>query len=289
MTNSDGVSSRGFFALRLDDKSVTFLEKVEGGIISARVEHEHEGRQYYVKKRIGKPVVEDFLVQVGGTMSQTLFDWVAASWTARAPKMDGAILACDNHLNILTEQAFSNAHITTTIFPALDASSKEPAYLSVHFSPENIQAKKGTGKLTLDGLGKQVLWRTSNFRLEIGGLETTHVRRIDSFAIDTAPGTERGKIEFPDLKIYITQPGVQSWIDWHKNFVIDGKNNEKYERNGRLLFLAPDLKTELARVDLHNLGIFRLSTETGTGSQIGQMIAELYCEWMAFHLGRVAS
>jgi hypothetical protein len=288
MTNSDGVSSRGFFALRLGDKSVTFLEKVVGGVISARVEHEHGGRQYYVKKQIGKPVVEDFLVHVGGTMSQALFEWVAASWTARAPKMDGAILACDNHLNILTEHTFSNAHISTTTFPALDTSSKEPAYLSLHFSPENIQAKKGTGKLTLDSLGKQELWRTSHFRLEIDGLETAHVRRIDPFAIETAPGPERGKIDFPDLKIYIAPP-AQDWIDWHKDFVIDGHHGEQNEKNGQLLFVAPDLETELAQVDLHNLGIFRLSTENGAGDQSGLIVVDLYCEWMAFHLGRVAS
>jgi hypothetical protein len=288
MTNSEGISSRGFFALRLGDKSVTFLEKVEGGVISARVEHEHGGRQYYVKKRIGKLVVEDFLVHVGMTMSQALFEWVAGSWTGRAPKMDGAILACDNHLNILSEHTFSNAHITTTAFPTLDASSKEPVYLSVHFSPENIQAKKGTGKLTLDSLGKQVLWRTSHFRLEIDGLETDHVRRIDPFTVETAPGPERWKINFPDLKVYIAPP-AQDWIDWHKDFVLDGHHGEKNEKNGRLLFVAPDLETELAWVDLHNLGIFRLSTESGAAHQAGLVVAELYCEWMAFHLGRVAS
>jgi len=289
MTNSDGASSRGFFALRLGDKSVTFLEKVEGGVISARVEHEHGGRQYYLKKQIGKPVVEDFLVRVGGTMSQAFFEWVAASWTGRAPKMDGAVLACDNHLNILSEHIFANAHITTTAFPALDASSKEPATLSIHFLPENVQTKKGAGKLTLEGLGKQALWRTSNFRLQIDGLVSAHVRRIDPFAIDTTTDSERKKIDFPDLKIYITQPGAQSWIDWHKDFVIDGNNDEKYEKNGQLFFLAPDLETELARVELHNLGIFRLSPESGAGDQSGLIVAELYCERMEFRLGKVVS
>jgi hypothetical protein len=288
MTNSDGVNVESFFALRLNNKSVTFLEKMEGGVISASVERAHGGRQYYLKKHIGKPIVEEVSIQVGGTMSQALFEWVAASWTGRAPKRDGAILACDNYLNIVSEHTFSEAIIHTTVFPALDASSKEPAYLSIHFLPENLQTKKGAGKLTLEDLGKQVLWRTSNFRLQIDGLETAYIRRIDPFVIDTAPGPERKKIDFPDLKVYIAPP-AQGWIDWHKDFVIDGNNDEKHEKNGKLSFLAPDLETELARVDLHNLGIFRLSTESGAGDLSGLIVAELYCEWMAFHLGREAS
>jgi hypothetical protein len=289
MPNSYRTYSKDFFALRLNGHDVTLPKKVEGGDISAQVQHTQGGRQYYLKKHIGKPEYEDFSVQIDGTMSQALYDWIAASWRGRAPKRNGAVLWCDNKLAILTEHAFSNALITETAFPALDASSKEPAYLNIRFRPESITTKKGTGKLTLGSLGKQALWLTSNFRLEIDGLQTDTIKRIDSFAIKRTSGPEPAKIDFPDLKVSIGQQTAQSWIDWHADFLVKGNNDDKHEKNGKIRFLAPDLKTELARVELHNLGIFRLSTESGVGSQAGLIIAELYCEWMEFYMGGVNS
>lgn len=283
------IQPNNFFALRLDGKDVTILKQVEGGAISAEVQRTPGGRQHYLKKHIGKPFVEDFSIQVGWTLSQALFDWIAASWTRNPRKSDGAILACDHNLAIQTERAFSNALISETAFPALDAASKEPATLTVRFSPETITPKPGTGKLTLGSLGKQKLWQTSNFRLEIEGLETGKVKAIDSFSIIRPSGPEPAKIDFPDLKISIAEPLAQSWIDWHADFVVKGNHEDKHEKNGKILFLAPDLKTQLARVDLHNLGIFRLSTESGGGSHAGLIKAELYCEWMEFQLGKAAS
>lgn len=276
-----------YFALRLDGDDVTFLEKVEGGSIYAEVVPEPSKSPGYAKKRIGPPQYEDITIQVGAILSQALFDWITASWRPRAVRRNGAILACDTSFAIKSERAFSNALIRQVTFPALDESSKEPGYLTVHIAPRSITTKKDTGKLSLDGLGKHKLWQTSSFRLEIDGLETNKVKRIESFAVRRTPGSKISKVDFPDLKVSLAQAGVQSWIDWHEDFVIKGNNDARYEKEGAILLLAPDLKTELARIDLHNLGIFRLASEAGDGNQIGYLQAELYCEWMEFHLGKV--
>lgn len=278
---------RECFALRLDGGDVTFLEKVEGGGIYAEVAPERRGSQGYVKKHIGKPQYEDFTIHVGWTLSQALFDWIGASWKSHATRKDGAVLTCDTKFMIKSERAFSDALIQQVAFPVLGGSSKEPGYLTVRIAPENITTKKGTGKLALGSLGKHKLWRASNFRLEIDGLETDKVKRIEPFAVRRIPGSKVGRIDFPDLKVSLAQAGAQSWIDWHQDFVLKGNNDEHHEKEGAILLLSPDLKTELARIDLHNLGIFRLASEAGDGNRTGCLLAELYCEWMGFHLGKV--
>ena len=56
---------------------------------------------------------------------------------------------------------------------------------------------------------------------------------------------------------------------------------------GALVFLAPDLKAELGRVTLRNLGIFALRhPRASAGTEAVQMvIAELYCERMELRVG----
>lgn len=274
------------FALRLDTGEVTFLEKVQGGWIFAQVTREQQGPKGYLKKHIGKPKYEDFTIQVRSILSQALFDWIAASWTTHAPRRDGAILACDADFTIRSERMFSKALIQEVGFPALDASSKEVGALTVRFSPEKITFKKGGEKLPLGSLSKQKLWQTANFRLEIDGLETKHVRRIKPFAIKRLPSSKAGKIDYPDLIISLAQMGAQSWIDWHEDFVIQGNNDNQHEKKGLISFLTPDLKTVLAHINLYNLGIYRLASEAVQDNQIGSLRAELYCERMEFQLGK---
>lgn len=276
-----------YFAMRLDGGGVTFLEKVEGGWISAPVVTEHRGSLSYDKKHIGQPQYEDITLQIGWTMSQDLFDWIAASWRPRAPRQDGTILLCDSNLTIQSERRFAQALIQEIAFPALDGSSKEAGYLSVRFSSESIATEKGSGGLVLDSPGKQKLWRASKFRLEIEGLESDPVSRIDPFKLERALTSKDGRIVYPNLRVSLVRAGAQSWIDWYEDFVITGKDGEYYEREGAIQFLTPDLKAELARISLHNLGIFRLTDEAERRDQASCLRAELYCEWMEFQLGRV--
>ena len=58
--------------------------------------------------------------------------------------------------------------------------------------------------------------------------------------------------------------------------------NRDKEKNGSLVYLTPDLKTELFRLELSHLGIFRLHEDSGeAGSeQIHRVEAQMYCEQM---------
>jgi len=48
------------------------------------------------------------------------------------------------------------------------------------------------------------------------------------------------------------------------------------ERNGALVFMAPDFRSELSRIELRNVGIARLAD----ADDAARVVATLYCEQM---------
>ncbi|MCL5102624.1 MAG: phage tail protein [Armatimonadetes bacterium] len=286
----------GNFFLILDNVKCGFVKSIDGGAVSAEVINEAVGPSYFTKKHIGQPKYEDFSVQVGFSMAKPIYEWIANSWTQNYARHSGGIVACDFKMQGKSESQFFNALITETTIPACDGSSKEPGYITVKLAPEYTRsaAPEDIGDPTF-GKGEQKLWLPSNFRLAIDGLDCTRVNKIDSFTVKQTVVTddigdardylkEPGKLEFPNLKITMSEVGAQSWYDWHKDFVIKGENDEGREKHGTLTFLSPNRQDELAQIEFFNLGIFRICPEKAEANsdQIRRVTAELYCERMVF-------
>jgi len=284
----------GNFFLNLDGAPCGFVKSVDGGGIAAEVVHEPSGPGHFVKKHIGPLKYEAITLQFGLSMTKAVYDWIAASWALNIRRKNGAIIDADRRLEARSTREFFNALITETTIPAMDASSKEPAYLTLKLAPEYTRFKKASGKVTGgDGKGRQKRWLPSNFRLEIAGLDCKKVSRIEAFTVKQHIGArgigderdylkEPGPLEFPNLKIALPESAAQTWMDWHEDFVIKGNNDDSREKLGALVFLASDRKRELARVNFYNLGIFRLAPEKSESSadRIRRLPAELYCERM---------
>jgi T4-like virus tail tube protein gp19 len=291
-------SHAGTNFMNLDGNEAGFLKSVDGGGVSGEVINEPVSTSFFVKKHIGNLKYEEFILQFGFSMSKPVYDWIAAAWKGDTSRRNGAIIACDYQSVAKSEREFSKALITEVTIPAMDGSSKEAAYLTIRVKPETVRSKKGSGQKIGQGASpKQKLWLPSNFRLEIPGLECKFVTKIDSFTVKQkfAPsqiGVERdhevqpGKIEFPNLSITLSEAHAQTWIDWHNDFVIMGKNSEENEKTGALIFLSPDLAVELGRINFYNLGIFRLDFDAAEADQIATVTAGLYCDRMEFQPGK---
>jgi T4-like virus tail tube protein gp19 len=282
-----------------DGKEAGFLKSVEGGSVSAEVINEPGGPGFFVKKHLGAAKYEEFALRFGLSMNKAIYDWIAASWKGDYTRKNGALLACDYQHVVKSEREFLNALLTATTIPAMDGSSKEPAYLTVRVKPELVRYKKGSGqKISPGSIAKleQKAWLPSNFRLEIPGLDCKFVTKIDSFTVKQTFTSEigvgrdfeakPGKLEFPNLTISISETHAQSWIEWHNDFVIMGKNSASNEKTGALIFFSPDMSTELGRIDFYNLGIFRLNFDAAEADQLKYLTAELYCNRMEFQLGK---
>ena len=287
----------GHFALELDGILIGLLKSVDGGAISADVVSEKQ-IDYFSKKHITNVKYEEFTAQCGFSMSKAIYDWINKSWTGNAQRKNGAVVAADFNYDAKSERRFRDALLTETTIPACDGSSKEPAYLTIKFAPEEITNQKASGKLALPSTKGQKQWLPSNFKLEIDGLDCTKVSKVDAFTVKqgvvTDPvGEERdyekepGKLEFPNLSIMLAESAAQTWFDYFQSFVIQGNSGEANEKSGTLSFLDSTLKETLAHIRFFNLGIFKLSDEKADASsnQIKRIRAELYCERMEIKMG----
>ena len=299
----------GNFALSLDGgKNIGMLKTAQGGqIFGEPVAENTDG--LYAKKHIANVKWADITVQMGLTMPAAFYQWIADSWSFGAQRKNGAIIAADFNNNAVKELDFYNALITEVTIPALDAASKDAAYLTLKLTPESTQPTKPSGTVPSTVGNKQKAWLPSNFRFELGKLDTSKVSKIDSFTIKQTmvqPSTDLGdvtfpeqalvvsvppfvlqpgQIDFPNLRVTLTEASAQTWIDWSESFIRQGLNSDEYEKSGSIRFFASDMTTELARVDLFGVGIFDLTDErpldAGTDT-IRKLVAELYVERMAF-------
>ena len=53
----------------------------------------------------------------------------------------------------------------------------------------------------------------------------------------------------------------ETWLAWHKEFVIEGKNDDAQEKTGTLKFLSPNRKTALLTITFHHLGIIAVEDD----------------------------
>jgi len=290
----------GNFFFQMDGVKCGFVKSVDGGTITAEVINEPAGPQYFVKKHIGTPKYEDFTMQIGFSMSKAIYDWIQASWAMNYQRKNGAIVACDYKLDAKSQREFFNALITETGIPACDGASKEPAYLTLKLAPEYTRNTKASGKASGEyGKNEQKLWLPQNFRLSIDGLDCTKVAKVDAFTVKQTAVTddigdardylkEPGKLEFPNLKITMSEVASQTWWDWHEDFVIKGNNDEGREKGGTIEFLSPNRQDVLLTIKFFNLGIFKMGSDKmdANADAIKRCSAELYCERMEFQYGK---
>ena len=291
----------GNFQLVLDGVNCGFLKSVDGGAPVAEVITESVGSSYFAKKHIGQVEYGPFVLQFGLSMTKDLYEWINASWTGSYTRKNGAVVATDHQLEAVSQREFFNALVTETSFPALDGSSKNPAYMTLRFAPEYTRNSKASGKVTSPAKGEQKLWLPSNFRVAIDGLDCTSVSAVDSFTVKQSVAVddigeardylrEPTKLEFPNLKITMMESSAESWFNWFEDFVIKGNSEESKEKNGSIALLSANLAEELLRIDLFNLGIFKIGKDKAEANsdRITTVTAHLYCERMELHAGGAA-
>jgi phage tail-like protein len=284
----------GKFALELDGIATSFSSCPEGGDATADVVEEKQGADGLSRKHIAGVKYEDISISCGTGMSKGFYEWVKSSFDRKYARKNGAIIAADFDYKELSRRDFSNALISEIGFPALDASSKDAAKMTIKFSPESTRYKAGSGsQLKFSDPKIQKKWLPANFRLKIDGLDCTRVNKIEAITVKQKNvenplgeirGLEPASIEFPNLVITLPDAFAKEFYDWHEDFVIKGNAGQESEKGGSLEYLTPDLKTALFTLTFRNLGIFKLSPEKceASSDQVRRVKAEMYCEEMTF-------
>jgi hypothetical protein len=259
---SKPASKADVSSFHLDGVKAGSLRNVDVPFATSEVVEESQGPTYFAKKHLGGVRYPDITFTVGADASKPLRDWIWASLQMNYQRKNGSITEGNG------EVEFFNALITEIGFPAMDgAQAGKHAYVSMKMAPEYTRRVKSDAAQTL-AADPQPL-HMENFKLVIDGLETTKVAKIDAITIKQTTQSddigdardylvEPGKLNFPNLTIYMRPADAQSFIDWHKDFVIMGNCFEDKEKGGTLQYLTADRTDTAFELELHNIGIFAI-------------------------------
>jgi len=264
----------GTFALELGGAQVGLVHSASGGEVSAEEEIDTFGKGR-PKGRLKEPHFRDIALEVGAGMSPAVYDWIAVAWQKKHRLATGAVLTCNSSFEIIRRREFTGTLSETTL-PALDVASKGPAYLTFKIQLEDSKSVAGPGgKVSATGSKP---WTRNAFRLEIPGLDCSHVTKIDAMTVTSGPD----RFDFPHITLTLSEGG-DSWRDWLQSLVT-GNDDDKLGKNGELVYLAPDMATELGRVHLFGLKMMIMQTKkVATASEpVNTVVVRLSCDHMEF-------
>ena len=291
----------GHFEFNLDGSpTAAWIKSVEGGAVKSEVITENVGSDDLAFRHTSTLAFDPITLNVAMSAAKPFLEWIKDSWSKKFARRTGSIVHADFNLKAQFEQSFQDALITEVGFPALDATSKETAYLTVKMQPEQLSLKSASGSLkgTENKDVKAKMWSPSNFKLTIDGVDCSKVRKIEAitvkqkvtqlyFGASRVPEIEPTGIEFPNMSLTLPAAYAQDFIKWHNEFVITGDKDTKQIKTGYIEFLDAQNKNTIFTIDLDGVGIHNLSIEKSDANaeDLKQVKVELFVDFMELKLG----
>jgi hypothetical protein len=290
-------------ALDIEGASAGRLEAAYGGEPMADVVEETTGSGPISRKHLGSVRYSNAELTCGVGMAPQFYDWISQTLDGSFVRRNCAIVTSDANAREITRLTMSSALVAQVGFPLLDASSKDPATMSVQLAPSSSVYSSGSGfpVAALSTAGQQKRWLPSNFRLRIDGLDSSHVHRIEPIVVtttmvDTSVGetrtstTQPGRLHFSDLVVTLSEgAGADTYRAWAQGFMIGGHNDSSDEKSGTLELLASDLSETLFTLTFSGLGIASLSTTPADPQMVLSVTARLYFQQVRFSVGAPSS
>jgi hypothetical protein len=269
----------GNFFLEIDGHAAGRIVSVRGGGTDARVTTQEvtgPGEKKIFQKSISAARFCDVTLRVQPyALSEPLKTWVQDFVGQGGMINNGAILMAD-HLGELTQRMeFTSAYISEVRFPTMDASDNSQGYIDVKIHPAQAETKKESGRApsTPNPRG----WIAGNFSLSLAGLPTNALSRVESLSLrrksDSAP------LEISDLSILVREQDADKFIEWYKKFVLEGRNQPRDEKTGRIEMLSADLRTSPVSLNLQGVGITGFSLfKENHGSSVSRVMMNFYLQ-----------
>jgi len=309
ITRNDRAFGISKYGIELEHVMSGFVKEVSGGDATADVVTEKLGSDHLTKKHLGPLKYEEISFKCGTGMTQGLYKWIQTGFNQQSHatgRDTGAIIFADYDQVEVSRLTWTHGLITEFSMPALDASSKDSAMMTLKFSPETTRKTWGGGsKLTLPSdAAKQKKWLPSNFKLRIDGCEIgcSKVNKIEALTIkqkvtENAIGEQRDyqkeptSVDVPNLVITLAESHADEFYRWHEDFVIKGNNGEDREKGGNLEYLDSSLTQILFTLTFKNLGVYKVSPDKveASAEPIRRLKVEMYCEDIAFDYNSAAT
>jgi hypothetical protein len=283
------TSTSGRFSLEVNGGNAGFLKKFDGLQLEADIVSNDLGPGNIPKKHVANIKWTPAKAAIGIGMGKEIYAIIQQAFKANQRPFDGALYIADFNYKLKSSLNFTGGIISSVTFPKLDGSSKDAAYFDLEWEAETVRWLKGDDSDIHDKfVSKPRAWLCSNFRFEMGGLPCNRVATIDSFTWKCAIAPDRigmvreptkhaGEVTVPDIKVEVSLADFDAWAEAAKKWFIDGAHEEKDEMSGAIIFLNPDMKTEIGRVTLKNCGFAKFTR--GALEANSESVARFSCEF----------
>ena len=203
---------------------------------------------------------------------------VVSAWAAgQQGPLDGRVVGTDYNLKAGYQRSLKQARLTEVAFPALDGSSKEPGYLGLRLAPASTELAPLPGNYYDTGVGaKQKPWLLSNFRLDIPGVATNKVSRIEPFKLSLKSAGGASYVGGTRLSVTFAASDAATWLDWQEQLL----KGQPAERTLELALLAPNLHGAMLTLKGSGVGLLSLAPLpfVANSEKATRLRAELYVE-----------
>jgi len=288
------TNTAGGFSLEVNGGNAGFLKKFDGLQVEADIVSNDLGPGNISKKHVANIKWTPGKATIGIGMGKETYAIIQQAFKANPKPFDGTLYLADINYKLRSSLNFTGGIISSVTFPKLDGSSKDAAYFDLEWEAETVRWLKGDNSDIHDKIvPKPKAWLCSNFRFEMGSLPCNRVATIDSFTWKCAVAPNRtgivreptkhpGKVTVPDIKVEVSMADYDAWAEAAKKWFVDGEHEEKDEMSGAIIFLNPDLKTELGRVSLENCGFAKFTHPAleANSESVARFSCEFYVENM---------
>lgn len=243
------------FLLKIDGTmSGAYIKKVSGGRRSReKVKHAMGPTQEVAMGLGGKLKYEPISFDCSIAMGEQLLRWLNAAFKNSPEPRSGTILEADHNMVIKREIEFFDAFVSEVTFPAMDASSKEHAYLTVKIQPTRVEYRNvasGGNPEVFQGESKAKNFSCAHFQFDVDGMsadQAQYVTKLDSFTWkanlkedplcnqDVPLWAHCGVDPFEFKVTY--NPGLQEFFDdWDERFLRQGQAREGQHVGATLQF-----------------------------------------------------
>jgi hypothetical protein len=273
--------------LELEGARAGGLQSVSGGGIVSGVYGKTENGDIRRKRPVDIRY-EDITITTGTGMSKAFYQDVAGAAGGGLVLRRGRVTTRDGSGAVTRVRRFRRAQLTEVAFPPLDASSEQAALMTVKFSPLGFYTNPAAGPK--QPTPSTATWLQNGFRLQISGVDCSHVSQIRPIVIrlpnltldDVNPKqpTPTPPTDYSNLVITMPESNASSLYKWSESLVTKIKPDE---RSGQLEFLSTT-GSVLFTVKFSHLGVFTIEPSTvSVGSDSPpEVTASIYCEQMTF-------
>ena len=119
------------FVLAMDGENLGYVKSLDGGYTKAELATHQLGPDNVQRKHITNVVYEPLTAKVGMGMSRGFYELIQQCFEGAHIGKNLEIHACDFDYKSRAVRELVGVHIVEVTIPALDGSSKEPAYMTV--------------------------------------------------------------------------------------------------------------------------------------------------------------